>query len=111
VQLDTITTKHPKVNTRGKSEDEIASEIQSNLSKFNWVVEDSDNLRKVGRLPARWSGMFFASDAIDRTDSGRPFIKPEFAKFLKDRRGKLSSTFKIVSDRIKKGKPVDDTKI
>lgn len=111
VQLDTITTKHPKVNTRGKSEDEIASEIQSSLSKFNWVVEDSDNLRKVGRLPARWSGMFFASDAIDRTDSGRPFIKPEFAKFLKDRRGKLSSTFKIVSDRIKKGKPVDDTKI
>ena len=30
---------------------------------------------------------------------------------IRHRRGKLSSTFKIVSDRIKKGKPVDDTKI
>lgn len=111
VQLDTIETQHPKVNTRGKSEDQINSELQSNLSKFNWIVQDSDNLRKISRLPARWSGMFFASDAISRTDNGRPFVNPEFAKFLKDNRNKLNIAFKLANNAIKRGKPVDDAKV
>ena len=111
VQLDTIETNHPKIDTRGKSDEQISSEIRSSLSKYNWSVMDSDNVRKIGRLPARWSGMFFASDAIDRTESGRPFIKNEFKEYLNQKRTKLSAAFKTIRHRIKTKQAVDELKI
>ena len=111
VQLDTIETKHPKVNTYGKSDEKIAADISASMKKFDWVVSDSDNLRKISRLPERWSGAFFASDAIDRDNSGRPFIKKEFGEYLTKRCTKINSAINVIRKRINNNQQVDDTKI
>lgn len=109
VQQNTIQVSHPKVDTRGKSDAEIADAINESLNKYNFEVLDSDNLRKISRLPSKWSSAFFASNAIERDSNGNPRISKEFGDYVLQKRNQLNVLFKqIASRRTKKMQIADE---
>ena len=108
VQQNTIQVSHPKVDTRLKSDEEIADAINESLSKYNFEVLDSDNLRKINRLPAKWSSAFFASNAIERDSSGNPRISKEFGDYMLQKRNQLNILFRQINTRRTKKQAVPE---
>lgn len=108
VQQNTIQVSHPKVDTRGKSDAEIADAINESLNKYNFEVLDSDNLRKISRLPSKWSSAFFASNAIERDANGNPRISKEFGDYVLQKRNQLNVLFKQIASRRAKKVQIND---
>lgn len=60
--MNTIEAKSDTPNiTYDMSDEQKDFETAAALKRSIWEVLDSDNLRKIRRLPSRWSKAFFAS--------------------------------------------------
>ena len=92
IQMNTINVKSdtPSI-TYNMSEEQKEYETAEALKRSIWEVLDSDNLRKIRRLPSRWSKAFFASNAVITDEDGKRHINPDVAKYIGTRRTKISS--------------------
>ena len=85
--MNTLNVKHgkPKFDS-SMSDEQIENEIKRALSESIWEVQDSDKLRKIKRLPKRWSQAFFASNALVRDEKGNNLINGNFGSYFIQRR-------------------------
>ena len=90
--MNTLKVTHgiPKID-KEMSDDQIEAEIKRALSESIWNVEDSDKLRKIKRLPKRWSQAFFASNALTRDSKGNHIINGNFGAYFVQRRAKITN--------------------
>lgn len=92
VQMNTLKVVHgvPKID-KEMSDDQIEAEKKRALAESIWKVEDSDKLRKIKRLPKRWSQAFFASNALTRDSKGNHIINGNFGAYFVQRRAKITN--------------------
>lgn len=86
----------PKVDYNA-SDEQIASNMNEAPTKFNWVMMDSDNLRKIARYPSQWSNAFFTSDNIEVLEDGQRRVSVGGYKYMKSRRDKINSIVKLAT--------------
>lgn len=108
VQMNTLKVGHgvPKI-TKEMSDAQIEEEIARALSESIWKVEDSDKLRKIKRLPSRWSQAFFASNALTRDSKGNRLINGNFGAYFVQRRAKIKNLVEKLTK--KKNTVISDT--
>lgn len=97
IQMNTINVKSDQANvTYDMSDEQREFETAAALKRSIWEVQDSDNLRKIRRLPSRWSKAFFASNNVLVDEDGSRHINPKSATFIRTRRTKIDNLIKEV---------------
>ena len=80
--MNTINVKSDTPNiTYDMSDEQRDYETAAALKRSIWEVMDSDNLRKIRRLPSRWSKAFFASNNVLTDDDGKRYINPKSVSY------------------------------
>lgn len=91
IQMNTIEAKSDTPNiTYDMSDEQKDFETAAALKRSIWEVLDSDNLRKIRRLPSRWSKAFFASANVKVDDNGQRYLDPNAVKYVNSRRTRLN---------------------
>lgn len=91
IQMNTIEAKSDTPNiTYDMSDEQRDFETAAALKRSIWEVLDSDNLRKIRRLPSRWSKAFFASANVKVDDNGQRYLDPNAVKYVNSRRTRLN---------------------
>lgn len=91
IQMNTIEVKPDTPNiTYDMSDEQREYETAAALNRSIWEVLDSDNLRKIRRLPSRWSKAFFASNNVLINEDGKRYLNPDAVKYINARRSKLN---------------------
>lgn len=101
IQMNTINVKSDTPNiTYDMSDEQRDYETAAALKRSIWEVMDSDNLRKIRRLPSRWSKAFFASNNVLTDDDGKRYINPKSVSYIRARRANIDKTVaKVRKDR------------
>jgi hypothetical protein len=99
--MNTINVKSDTPNiTYDMSDEQRDYETAAALKRSIWEVMDSDNLRKIRRLPSRWSKAFFASNNVLTDDDGKRYINPKSVSYIRARRANIDKTVaKVRKDR------------
>lgn len=99
IQMNTIEVKSDTPNiTYDMSDEQRDYETAAALKRSIWEVLDSDNLRKIRRLPSRWSKAFFASSNVKVDDNGQRYLDSNAVKYVNSRRTKLN----MLATKVKK---------
>lgn len=73
-----------------------ASDINSAAQARIWTVQDSDNLRKIARLPSNWSQNFLNSSLITTNSKGDSLIDKDQYKLINDKYKQIQQKLAIL---------------
>lgn len=105
IQMNTIEATPDKAKVTNLSDAEAELEIAAALKRSIWEVNDSDTLRKIQKLPPRWSSAFFSSGGVSTNEDGSRYIDKAMATYISTRRTKIN---KLVEKVFKEKRKLKD---
>lgn len=95
--LTTIQSAKNSMDTVMAMTDNTAQNVNKALGRRIWLVQDSDNLRKIARLPNNWSQNFMVSSMVETDSQNRSIINNKQFQKLKKLDNQITNGIRLIT--------------